>query len=49
MTKKLELPNVTLCCVETREHVLARMALQDCKAQGQFRRCLDHDRQAGII
>ncbi len=32
----IDLPDVTLCCIETREHVLARMALQDCKRKANF-------------
>lgn len=34
--KKLQLPDVTLVMVETREHTLARMAIQDCIDQIDF-------------
>ena len=33
---KLKLPNVTLVMVETREHVLARMAIDDCLDYAEF-------------
>lgn len=33
---KLSLPDVTLVCVETREHELARMAIEDCLKVAQF-------------
>ena len=32
----LHLPDVTLVCIETREHDLARLAVKDCLAKGQF-------------
>lgn len=32
----INLPDVTLCCVETREHELARLAIQDCKRKAKF-------------
>jgi len=35
-TPKLKLPDVTLVCVETREHELARMAIEDCLAAAEF-------------
>jgi hypothetical protein len=33
---KLQLPDVTLVCVETREHALARMAVEDCLRNAEF-------------
>jgi hypothetical protein len=36
MSARLDLPDVTLCCVETREWDLARMAIQDCKRKVDF-------------
>ncbi len=33
---QIELPNVTLCTIETREHELARLAVQDCKRKANF-------------
>jgi len=33
---KLKLPDVTLVCVETREHTLARMAVEDCMRSVEF-------------
>ncbi len=32
----IDLPDVTLCCIETREHELARLAIQDCKRNATF-------------
>jgi hypothetical protein len=32
----LQLPDVTLCCIETREHDLAYLALQDCERLAKF-------------
>lgn len=34
--KKLQLPDVTLVMVETREHALAKMAVEDCLAVAEF-------------
>jgi len=33
---KLKLPDVTLVCIETREHALARMAIEDCLRVAEF-------------
>lgn len=36
MSKKFPLPDVTLCLIETREHTLARMAVEDCLDKVDF-------------
>jgi hypothetical protein len=36
LAPKLKLPEVTLVCVETREHELARMAIEECVAKADF-------------
>ena len=46
----LKLPDVTLVLIETREHALAKLALEDCEARAEFGDILVFtDRPAGLL